>query len=420
MRSRSPRPRLAGLWRHHDFLKLWGAETVSLLGTQATFLAVPLTAAVLLDASPRQMGVLGALGGTAAFFCGFFSGAFLDRLQRKPVLVGADLLNALILFSVPLAWLLGALGMAQLYAAEFLVGGLSTVSYVAAQSWLPSVVGREHLLEANGKLRATEALSQVGGPSLAGALAQLVAAPLVLAADSLSYLASALLVGSVRKVEPKWAGPREQADAPGTAGRVAKEAAEGLRWIFSHPVLRALLMSSATFSLFSGFFAALFVLFATWELGLSPAAVGGVLAVQGTGSVLGALLVGRIADSLGVGRTLVLAAAGQGLGWLFLPLAGAFGIPTLPTLLLGFVVAGFCSVVYVVCAVSLRQALTPDGLLGRVNASAVSLILAASPFGSLLGGFLAEATSIRLKITKRSFCAAGRPRGRFCRTCSPP
>ena len=97
MRSRSPRPRLAGLWRHPDFLKLWGAETVSLLGTQATFLAVPLTAALLLDASPRQMGVLGALGGTAAFFCGFFSGAFVDRLRRRPVLVGADLLNALIL-----------------------------------------------------------------------------------------------------------------------------------------------------------------------------------------------------------------------------------------------------------------------------------------------------------------------------------
>ena len=312
---------------------------------------------------------------------------------------------------MPLAWLLGTLGMAQLYAVEFLVGGLSTVSYVTAQSWLPSVVGREHLLEANGKLRASEALSQIGGPSLAGALAQLVAAqlvaaPLVLAADCLSYLASALLVGSVRRVEPKRAGPREHTGAPRTAGRVVKETAEGLRWLFSHPVLRAVLASSATLGLFSGFFAALFVLFATRELGLSPAMVGGVLAAQGAGSVLGALLAGRIADRLGLGRALVLAAAGQGLGWLFLPLAGAFGIPALPTLVFGFVIAGFCFVVYVVCAVSLRQALTPDRLLGRVNASAVSLILAASPFGSLLGGVLAEETSVRLALVLGALVAA--------------
>lgn len=395
MRSRFAHLRLAGLWRHPDFLRLWSAETVSLLGTQATLLAVPLTAALLLDASPRQMGILGALGGAAAFFCGFLSGAFVDRLRRKPVLVGTDLSNALIISSVPLAWLLGTLSMAHLYAVEFLVGGLSTVSYVTAQSWLPSVVGRERLIEANGKLRASEALSQVGGPSLAGALAQLVGAPLVLAVDCLSYLVSALLVGSVRTTEPKQIESKEKAETPRTVARIAKETVEGLRWVFSHPVLRALLASSTTFSLFSGFFAALFVIFATRELGLSPAMVGSVLAIQGTGSVLGALMAERIASRLGLGRALVLAAAGQGLGWLLLPFAGAFGIPALPVLALGLAIAGFCFVVYVVGAVSLRQALTPDGLLGRVNASAVSLILAASPFGALLGGILAEETNSR-------------------------
>lgn len=142
MLSRLAALRPSGLWRHPDFLKIWTSETVSHLGTQATLLAVPLTAALLLDATPRQMGVLGALGGAAAFFAGISAGPIVDRLRLKPLLVATDLANAAILLTVPLAWSIGALGMAQLYAVEFLVGGLSTISYVAAQFWLPNVVGR--------------------------------------------------------------------------------------------------------------------------------------------------------------------------------------------------------------------------------------------------------------------------------------
>lgn len=402
MLSRLAALRPSGLWRHPDFLRFWTSETVSLLGTQGTLLAVPLTAALLLDATPRQMGVLGAVGGAAAFLAGFSAGPFVDRLRLKPLLVAADLANAAILLTVPLAWAGGALGMAQLYAVEELVGGLSTVSYVAAQSWLPSVVGRERLVGANGKLRASEALAQAAGPSLAGGLAQLAGAPLVLALDSLSYLASACLLGSVRAAEPARVRP-EKADASGrgvlgAVGRTATELTEGLRFTLGNPVLRALLASSVTFNVFAGVFAALFVIFATRELGLAPAALGAVLAVQGIGSVLGALFVGRMVGRLGQGPVLVLAGVGQGVGWLALPVSGAFGLPAAPTLALALAVSGFSFVAYVVGAVSLRQELTPEELLGRVNAGSVSLILAAIPVGSLLGGLLATEVGTRTAL----------------------
>ena len=404
MLSRLAALRPSGLWRHPDFLRFWTSETVSLLGTQGTLLAVPLTAALLLNATSHQMGALGAVGGAAAFLAGFSAGPFVDRLRLKPLLVAADLANAAILLTVPLAWAVGVLGMSQLYAVEFLVGGLSTLSYVAAQSWLPSVVGREHLVDANGKLRASEALSQTAGPSLAGGLAQLVGAPFVLILDALSYLASARLLGSVRAAEPATVRSGE-ADASasgrgvlGTVMRTAAELTQGLRFTLGNPVLRALLASSVTFNVFGGFFAALFVIFATRELGLAPVALGAVLAVQGVGSVLGALFVGRIVGRLGQGPVLVLAGAGQGIGWLALPAAGAFGLPAAPTLALSLAVSGFCFVAYVVGAVSLRHELTPGRLLGRVNAGSVSLILAAVPVGWLAGGLLATGVGTRTAL----------------------
>lgn len=224
----------------------------------------------------------------------------------------------------------------------------------------------------------------------------------MLVLDALSFLASAKLLGSVRAAEPARVRAK-RADAsergvPRTVMRTAAELTEGLRFTVGHPVLRALLASSITFNVFAGVFAALFVIFATRELGLAPAALGAVLAVQGVGGVLGALFVGRMVGRLGQGPVLVLAGAGQGVGWLALPAAGASGIPAVPTLALALAVSGFSFVAYVVGAVSLRQELTPDELLGRVNAGSVSLILAAVPVGSLLGGLLAAETGTRTAL----------------------
>lgn len=221
----------------------------------------------------------------------------------------------------------------------------------------------------------------------------------MLIVDSLSYLASAYLLGSVRAGEPARTRAGEEAGTPAdgvlpAARRTAAELTEGLRFTFGNPVLRALLASSVTFNVF----AALFVLFATRELGLAPAVLGAVLAMQGAGGVLGALLVGRMMERLGQGPVLVLAGVGQGLGWLALPASGAFGLPAAPTLALALAVSGFSFVAYVVGAVSLRQELTPDGLLGRVNAGSVSFILAAVPAGSLLGGLLAAEVGTRTAL----------------------
>jgi len=254
---------LTGLWRHPDFLKLWAGETISLLGSQVTLLAIPLVAAMTLNATPLQMGILGTVQYIPWLLIGLLVGAWVDRLRRRPVMVMADLGRTVLLGLIPLAAVAGILRMEHLYVVGFLVGIMNVFFDVAYAAYLPTLVPRDRLVEGNSKLQVTASIAEIGGPGLAGGLVQLVTAPLAIAADALSFLVSALSL--------TWIGTPELKPPPTDDSRnLLVEIREGLRLVFSNPILRAFALASVTTNFFVDVHLAVFVLYATRGLGISP------------------------------------------------------------------------------------------------------------------------------------------------------
>jgi MFS family permease len=218
----------AGLWRHPGFRILWTGHTVSLIGSQVTLLALPLVAVLSLRATPVQMGLLAAAGSLPALLVGLLVGVWVDRRRRRPLLVASDLGRGVLLLTIPAAALFGWLAIEGLYVVAFLIGSLGLVSGVAAQSFLPALVGRERLVEANSKLEVSRSAAEIAGPGLAGLLIQVVTAPLAIMVDAVSFLVSGLLIGCLRTPEPPPAPP-----APGR--RLRREIADGLRAVLASP-----------------------------------------------------------------------------------------------------------------------------------------------------------------------------------------
>jgi MFS family permease len=371
---------LFGLWRHADFVRFWAAQSVSAVGSQITLVALPLLAALTLDASAGQMGVLAAASGAPFLLFGLLAGVWVDRLRRRPLLVAADLGRAAVLAAVPLAALLDALRIELLWAVAFLVGSLTVLFDVAYLAYLPTLVRRDQLLEGNAKLEASASVGQVAGPGLAGALVGLLTAPVAILLDALSYLASALFLGRIRTPEP--------AAAPAAESHVWREIGEGLGAVRRDRVLRALAACAATTNLFGFAFLAIYVLYMTRELGLGATGVGLVFALGGVGALAGAVLAGPITRRLGVGRTTIGAQALFGLFGLTVPLAVLFPGIALPMVAAAEFSQWLALLVFQVNAVSLRQARAPARLRGRVNATMRFLISGMQPVGSLLGGLL--------------------------------
>jgi MFS family permease len=268
-----------GLWRNPDFVRLWASDAVSGFGSQITVLALPL-AAVALGAGPREMGWLAAARTLPVLLFGLVAGTWVDRLPRRPLLIATDLVRAALLCSVPAAMLLGQLRLDLLYAVAFLAGVLALVSQVAHASYLPALVGREQLVEGNSKLAETGQVASVVGPSLGGALVQLVTAPMALLVDALSFVASAVLLGTIRRREARPTAPAERR-------ALWREIGEGLRFVVAHPVLRTLTGAWGLYFLFDALFWGLYPLYVTRELGVSPAGLGLLFAIGGVGGVLG-------------------------------------------------------------------------------------------------------------------------------------
>jgi len=384
------------LWRHADFRKLWAGQTVSLFGSAVTLLALPAVAIYTLGATPAQLGLLSAAGSLPALLFGLVVGAWVDRRRRRPLLVLADLGRGLLLLAIPVAALLGALRMGHLYAVTFLVGTLGLLFDIAAQSLLPALVGRARLVEGNGKLETSRAAAEIAGPNLGGVLVQLATAPLAILADALSFLISGLLVALIRTPEP--------APAPHPPGqRLPGEIGEGLRWVVGHPILRPLVGATALLTFANSVIDALFFLYLARDLALPPALFGAALGLGSAGFLLGALAAGRVAARVGIGPTLVGALALVGLGDLVLPLVGGAPLGVGLLLVVAQFLFGLGVVAFRITAVSLRQGLVPDRLLGRVNASASVVVQGLTPLGALLGGLLGE----RLGLRETLFLAAG-------------
>ena len=374
----------ASLWRHRDFRQLWAAETVSQVGTQVTLLALPIVAVTVLDATPLQMGVLTALETLAFLLIGLPAGAWVDRWRRKRVLVTADLVRAITLASLPVAYLADALTLGQLYLVAAVTGTATVFFDVAYQSYLPALVQRDQLVDGNGKLEVSRAVAQVAGPGITGVLLRVVSAPVLIALDAASFLLSALFVARIRTpdVVPDRSARR----------RLRTEIAEGLSFVVRHPLLRRIVACTGTANFFSSITGTLLVLYAVRELELSPSTVGLVFSAGAVGGLVGAVTAAPFARLVGQGRAIPLSALLLAPFALLTPLA-ALG-PAALLLVLGQLGFSWAVVAYNVTQVSFRQRLCPPALLGRMNASVRFIVYGTMPLGGLLGGVLGSTIGV--------------------------
>ena len=365
-------------WRG-GFGRIWGSIAVSLMGTQVSLLALPLTALVALDAAPSQVALLAAAGTAPFLVFGLPAGAWVDRWSRRALMVTTDVLRGLLLASVPVAWALGVLTLAQLYLVAFGIGSLSVLFDVASLTVLPALVPRGQIAAANGRLEAARAVAQTSGPGLGGVLVQVLTAPLAVAVDAVSYLVSGVLLRGLP--------PMPAPERPAEREPLLRQVTAGLAFCLRHRYIRPLALGAAWMNLWVEAFLAILVTYAVRDLGLSAAIAGLVLAGSNVGYLLGSLLVPRLNRTWGVGRSIALGAALQ-VGFVVATLART-GLPAL-WLTVGLAISAAGTGIWNVDAVSLRQATTPAPMLARMNASNRFLIWGTMPLGAALGAWLAD------------------------------
>ena len=375
-----------GLWRHPDFLKLWSAETVSQFGTQISQVALPLVAVLELKASAFQVAALGTVEFLPFLLFTLPAGVWVDRLPRRPILVIADVGRACALGSIPVAAGIDHLTLAQLYVAGFVTGTLTVFFDVSYQSYLPSIVERSQLVEGNSKLEISRSVAQVGGPAAGGVLVRAFTAPYAVLADAVSFLWSASFLFAIRRKEVV---PERTAESPS----LRRELIDGVRYLLGHRYWRGVTMSTATFNFFNNVAFAILIVYLVRRLHMTPLTIGLTFTLASAGAFAGAFLAGRIGTRLGIGRTILLGTLVDGLPLLLVPLAPRD--LAVPFIVVSFALVEFGVVLYNVSAISLTQALTPERLLGRVNASRRFVVWGTIPLGSLVSGALASTIGLR-------------------------
>lgn len=380
-----------GLWRQTDFLRLWGSETVSLFGSAITALALPLTAVTTLGATPTQMGFLGVAQFLPFLLLSLPLGVWVDRSRRRPLLVLANLGRAVLLALIPLGAALGWLHLNVVYPVAFLVGTLDTLFHLAYSSYLPGLVGQAGLLEGNSKVQASASVAEIAGPGLAGLLTGWLGAPTAIALDAVSYLLSALGIGTIRRVESPPEPQPTQID-------LRAEVLAGLRLVFSSPLLRVMATEAGIFNGASQALSTLFVLYATRDLHLGADRLGLILGAGGVGALIGSLLAGPLARKLGFGRALVWSAMLCCVAPLLIPAAQGRPATLMGVLMLAYFLEGTGVAASSIHFLSLRQAVTPLPLLGRMTASYRTLTYGVLPLGALLFGFLGDHLSVRTAL----------------------
>ncbi|MFC7383055.1 MFS transporter [Sphaerisporangium rhizosphaerae] len=427
--------------REAGFRLFWTGQTISLIGSQVSLVALPLLAVLTLDAGPFEVGLLAALGRAPWLLFGLLAGALADRARRRPLLVAADLVRAAVLAWIPVAAWLGVLTVGQLYAVTFVVGTMTVLSEVAAQSFLPSLAAPAQLADGNGKLEVSRASAEAVGPGLGGVLVQAVTAPFAIVADVVSFLLSATLLGRLKVDERTGpdgagalpgtgagaasatgpgAGPGTIAGsivptAPGTptastsasatastrasvAGSVAGEMREGLRFVLGHPLLRWNVLAAAVANFFGNILLAILVLYVLTELRLAPAVIGLVLGLGSLGAVLGAAVAQRLIRRAGYGPTLTAGLAVTAAGGLLLaPVDGPYALRVAWAVAALMLLLGGVPL-FDVAVVTLRQLITPPRILGRANATMRFLVFGTMPLGALAGGLLGDHAGLRTAV----------------------
>ena len=382
-------PFASPLWQNSAFVRMWSAATISIFGSLITRMALPFVAILVLDAGAFEVALVRSIDLLAALLFGLIVGAWVDRLRRRPVMVWADLGRAVLLVTIPIAAVGGWLTLAQLLLVSFAVAILSTFFDAADNAYLPSIVPRDELVRANGALAASGSAAEFTAFGISGFLVQLLSAPLAIFIDAISFIVSALLLGSIRRPEPP---PPPKADREPVLGEIR----EGLAIIARDPIIRAFTLASMAMATLWGVFGAIWILFAVDELGLGPAAIGIIAGFGGLSSLVGAVIAERVTRRLGVGRAAIASMLVASVGFALIPLAPA-GIPVLAFgFLVGQQLIGDGAVtLYDVAETSVRQARVQDRALGRVAATVQVGSVGAQLAAALAAGLLAEVIGLR-------------------------
>jgi MFS family permease len=380
-------PPAGTLWQNRDFVSLLAAATVSQVGSFITRTALPFAAILILGAGAGEVAVIRGAEIIAGLTIGLVAGAWVDRLRRRPVMIWADLGRALLLGSIPVAFIAGSLTLPHLILVAFGAAVLTTFFDVADRAFLPTVIGRERLVGANSTLTASSSAAEFVGFGAGGWLIQILTPPIAIAIDAASFVVSALFLGRIRAKEPPPTPPEDREP-------VLREIVEGLRLTLGHPILRPLALADASVAGFWGVFGAVYLVFAT-EIGFQPAAIGLLAAVGGLSSLVGAVLAERASRWLGVGRFLISAIVLVTIGNICLALAPDATMIGVVLLLAQQVLTDSSLTAFDVVAMSIRQASVEDRALGRVGASFHTLAMGFLLAGTLIGGVLAETVGLR-------------------------
>jgi len=380
--------------RNPDFRRLWAAETISQFGTQISLLALPIIAVVLLRATPLEVALLGTIEFVPFMLFSLPAGVGVDRLRRRPILIIGDIGRGLALATIPVAYLVDALTIWQLYVVGFIVGTLTVFFDVAYQSYLPSLVERDQLIDGNGKLEVSRTIAQTAGPAIGGGLIGVLTAPIAIVADAISYVLSAALVFLIRRPEPV---PDAHIDEHGRPREgLRREVGAGLRYVLGNEYLRGIAAATGTSNLFSNIAMAVLIVYAVRDLGMDASQIGLVFGLGNLGALAGALSADRLRRRFGLGRTIVASLFLGAPGLLLIPLAPRAS--PIPLLVASGLLIGFSNVVYNINQVSFRQAITPAAMQGRMNATMRFIVWGTIPVGSILGGAIGTAISVPAAI----------------------
>jgi MFS family permease len=380
--------RPASIWRNHDFLRFWGGQSVSMLGTQITTFAVPVLAITTLHADAGQLSLLRTVEFLPFLFLTLPVGLWVDRHRPRPGMVLANVVRALLLVGIAVAGLMGVLQWSWLYGALLVVGVCTVVFDVAYLSYLPAVVSRSQLVDGNSKLSVSSSVAEVGGPGIAGGITQALSAPVALLADAFSYVVSVATLLWIKTPDVK---PEPPAERVGLRERLS----DGLAVVLRNPYLRTICLEAFTFNFFVQFGETLIVLYALNQLTLTPGMLGLFISLGSIGGVVGAAIAPRAVRRFGFGPTFV---GGTALGCVspvLVPLAS--GPPLVSSILIAtsYLGTGFGVTISVIGSVTLRQTVAPSNLLGRVNAVMRLASYTAVPLGSLTTGAVAGMVGAR-------------------------
>lgn len=383
--------RFGGLWRHPDFLKFWVSESISLVGGQVTTFALPLIAALTLEATPTQVGILNAAAFAPFLLLVLPAGVWIDRQRRRPILIATNLGRGILLGLIPLLAFTGRLRIEYLYVIMFLAGSLNVFFQLAYQAYLPALVDRDQITEGNSKLAASTSIAEIGGPGIGSLMVALFSPSFALILDAASFLIGAAVLGFIRKPEPKPARSEQRQS-------LKSEIIDGFRLTFGHPCLRAFAGEAATYNLFWTMMQTVFVLYVVRELRLPQEIYGIILMAGSSGALVGAIVTNHIVHRLGIGATIVATAILADVAPLLIPLASGPNVLIIGILMISLFFQGIGLTGCNVHIVSLRQVITPDRLRGRMNASYRLIVSGMLPIGALLGGLLGEAIGLRYTL----------------------